>query len=218
MTVLYPRTPAAIATQSRMALGSFAAVPGVPECARALAGRLADMCTYAHAAINQDAGAQWQAVTADLHAAVRTLQPAAADRVHEHADLAAQAADAIARFERTAGVAAPDGAVPVHSFSVADLTRAAVRELGSGWHVASVSQWSTGGVLVSPDGRRYAVGVGTDDALYVREDVNGRAQSPVPLLTVSANDGLRRVARAVADTVRPPRHAAPTAAAVRSRP
>jgi hypothetical protein len=140
MTVLYPRTPAAIATQSRIALGSFAAVPGVPECARALAGRLADMCTYAHAAINQDAGPQWQAVTADLHAAVKALQADAAERVHEHADLAAQAAGAIGHFERTAGVAAPAGAVPVHSVSVPDVTRAAARELGSGWHVASVSQ------------------------------------------------------------------------------
>jgi hypothetical protein len=110
MTVLYPRTPAAIATQSRMALGSFTAVPGVPECTRALAGHLADMCTYAHAAINQDAGPQWQAVTAGLHAAINTLQAEAADPIHEHADLVAQAAEAITHFERTAGVAAPGGA------------------------------------------------------------------------------------------------------------
>jgi hypothetical protein len=62
---------------------------------------------------------------------------------------------------------------------------------------------------VSPDCRRYAVGVGTGDALSVREDVTGRAQGQVPLLTVSADDGLRRVARAVADAVRPSRPAVP---------
>jgi hypothetical protein len=69
------------------------------------------MCTYAHAAINQDAGPQWQAVTAELHAAVKALQADAADHGHEYAAaLAAQAAGAIAHFERTAGVAAPAGA------------------------------------------------------------------------------------------------------------
>jgi hypothetical protein len=105
-----------------MALGAFAAVPGVPEGARALAGRLADMCTYAHAAINQDAGPQWQAVTADLHAVIKALQGDHADRGHEYAALAAQAADAIGHFEQTAGVAAPDGADSVRPFSVADVT------------------------------------------------------------------------------------------------
>ncbi|MFM9452451.1 hypothetical protein [Streptomyces europaeiscabiei] len=209
MTVLYPRTPAAIATQSRMSLGAFAAVPGVPEGSRALVGRLADMCTYGHAAISQDAGPQWRAVTADLHAAIRALQGNHAERGREYAALAAQAADAIGHFEQTAGVAAPDGADPVRPFSVADVIRAAVRELGSGWRVASVSQWEAGGVLVSPDGRRYAVGVGTNDALYVREEVNGRVPSPVPALTVSADDELDRVGRSVADTVRPPHRTVP---------